>query len=232
MKKFFVFLLALIICSSVAIADTITVNLDSATADELKAARDSIDARLAEIRSEKAPTVDDGYIIKGKGTQIISNVEIKAELSRFNVHYKNEATVSCFNGNEELFIYDYIDQPQVIPMIIVESQEDWYIDVSPIGTMDSPYISGKGSYTSDLFVVTPPTFVTVTLRDQVGYFNYANVDLYYVDSMGEVWIEDWVVDTALAPAQIDYIIKPKSDVVAWFWSIDCSDNVEWTIAAK
>lgn len=232
MKKFFVLLLTLVIFFPSALADTITVDLDNATPEELQAARDAIDARLAEIRSASAPIVDDDYIIRGSGIEILTNVEVKASLSRFNVHYTDEASVSCFNGDNELYIHDYIEHPQTIPMMIVESQEDWYIDISPIETMDSPYISGIGSYTSDLFVVTPPSIVSITLRDIAGYFNYTDVNLYYVDKTGSVHIEDWVIQSDLAPEQIDYIIKPNSDAVAWFWVIRCSDNVEWSITAK
>ena len=232
MKRLISLFVILSLLCSVACAEVVTVNLASATEEQLLKARDAIDARLAEIRLADAPVIDESCIIRGKGMEILTDVEVKNIISRFNVHSKGDVTVSCYNGNERLYLHDYIAGAQTIPMIIVEADEEWYIDFSPIGKMDSPYISGKGSYTSDVFVVSPPTIVTITLSQTAGYFDYTNINLRYVDKNGGCWIADTVMQLALAPQCIDYIIKPEEDAVMWFWTIDCSDNIEWSITAK
>lgn len=233
MKRILALVLVLMAFAGCAFADTVSVDLNSATEEELKIARDAIDAKLMEIRLSNAPKMDASYIIHGNGTQILTNVEINAELSRFNIHDANEVDVSCYDANgERLFIFDYIKGQQTIPMIMVESEKDWFIDVSPLGTIDSPYISGQGSYTSDLFVAVPPTIVTITIEDKKGYSNYTDINLYYVDKAGEVHIEDWVAQKKYSSQRFDYIIKPNNEAAAWFWVIDCSDHVKWSITAK
>lgn len=221
-----------VMASSYALADTVTIDLEAASAEELKAARDAIDAKLMDIRLANAPKPDDAYIIKGSGTQILTNVEINAELSRFNVHYLDEAKLSLFDNNgKQLYIKGYIEGKQVIPTIMLESEEEWSIDVSPLSTNGSPYISGRGSYTSDLFVVTPPTIVTITVKDIESYFNYTDISLYYVNKIGTVCFEERF-GNILPDKSFDYIIKPNSEAVSWFWVIDCSNHVEWSISAK
>lgn len=233
MKQILAIVLVLLAITGCAFADTISVDLNSATEEELKVARDAIDAKLMEIRLANAPKTDASYIIKGSGTQILTNVEIKAELSRFNIHDADEVAVSCYDNNgERLYIYDYIGGPQTIPMIMIESEKEWYIDISPIGSIDSPYISGNGSYTSDLFSVVPPMIVTVTIEDKKGYFNYTDIKLYYVDDAGKAHIESYAAQSVLPDKKIDYIIKPNKNAVAWFWVIECAEAVEWSITAK
>ena len=75
MKKLFIASLVFsLLLASVSFAETLTINLETSTTDELKTARDAIDKRLAEIRLANAPTIDEAFTISGNGTQILPGI--------------------------------------------------------------------------------------------------------------------------------------------------------------
>lgn len=246
MKKVFILSLVFsLFLSSMAFADTVTVDLVTATADELKTARDAIDKRLAEIRLANAPTIDDSFFIKGSGTQILPGIELDAPFSRFvatcddsiQVTYYSgannaESTYGKFNSNNSHA--DYIINPASISSIMVETQGNWQLDFSPIGLIDSPFTDGAGSYITDVFEApTTPCIITVTLNGK-NDAGYGAVTLYSINKNGTVSYSDTVVDYEFVHEveYFDAIIKPDSSAVAYFWDISCPSGMQWSITAK
>lgn len=240
LKRIFLFLLSLMLFVPCAFADTVTVDLDTATVDELKAARDTIDVRLAEIRIANAPDVDNSFIVSGNGTQILDGFDIVADFSRFSAtcdddikvtYYYNNTSRSFDHASRMCFAW-CIDEPISITSVMVESTGNWSVDFSPISTMDSPYTTGVGSYVTDRFSVTPPCIVRITL-EAGDYYDYTNVTLWKIHSDGRTSTENMVYNEIIIDEEsFDVIIKPEKDIVSYFWMINCPVDTNWSITAK
>ena len=236
MKRFLLLLLAMIAFSTVSLADPITIDLDSASIGELSAVRSAIDAKISDIALASAPDTSGIYLLSGKGTQILDGITLSSDLSRFVVT-SNDAKVTYYAGDESNTLtcsdggtYTYFENPTEIQTIMVESSSEWKIDASPIGWMDSPYITGNGVYISDRFEVTPPVIVTIKINHN-SRRGWSNVALSKVKSDGSVYTE-WIANYIKSPTTIDAIIKPEKNVVSYFWRFNCPDSVEWSITAK
>jgi len=246
MKKVFILSLVLsLFLSPVAFADTVAVDLATATADELKIARDAIDKRLAEIRLANAPTIDESFLITGSGTQILPGIELEAPLSRFVASCDDSIKVTYYSGasnkessygvfNTRNSHVGYFDNPTSISSIMVETQGKWQLDFSPIGLMDSPFVEGLGSYITDVFEApSTPFIVTITLNGESDA-GYATVCLYSFDKNGNVTYSDKAIDHEFVYETecFDTIIKPDSSAVAYFWNVSCPAGMQWSITAK
>lgn len=236
MKRFFLLILTLMAFPPASLADLITIDLDSASIDELSAARSAIDAKISDIALASAPDKSGIYLLSGKGTQILDGITLSSNLSRFVVT-SNDAKVTYYSGDESNTLtcsdggtYTYFEKPTEIQAIMVESSSEWKIDASPIGWMDDPYITGSGIFISDRFEVQPPVIVTISINHDRRR-GWSNVALSKVKSDGSVYTE-WIANYVKSPTTIDAIIKPEKDVVSYFWRFNCPESVEWSITAK
>ena len=243
MKKLVLCLLVFsLLFSPTAIADVVTIDLDDATVEELKAARDSIDKRLNEAWLANAPAVDDSFIITGKGTQILKGVDMAENVSRIvatcdddiKVTYYTDSNSRTYNGSFQsaMCFADCVSQPLSISSIMVETSGNWTIDLSPIKTMPSPFVSGIGACVSDSFTVTPPCIVHITLTRGL-YGGYNHVSLWKIHTNGRTSAETMLDNVLFTDKkEFDVIIKPEEDVSAYFWVINCPVDTTWEITAR
>ena len=82
MKKIAYVLMLLVLGCSVALADTLTIDLDNASLDELMSAKRTIDQRINEL-NRSVQSSGEEYILKGNGTEIRAVDITLAPLSRF-----------------------------------------------------------------------------------------------------------------------------------------------------
>lgn len=248
MKRFFILFLILLPFVSVSFAETLSIDLNTASLDELVNVRDAVDKRIESIkvsmiRSDEKET----HTITGNGTKILDGIAIKVP-SRFVATCSEDTRVTWYvAGDDKPHTYgeygesqscysEIIGKPITLTSIMVESQGDWNLEFSPIGVMDSPDVSGIGSYVSDRFVITPPCMVSITLEGTgvAGYGGLCSVYLYSISKNGKLKTEtfvDWgtnVFDTE----SFDFIIKPEKDIISYFWKVNCSTDVKWSISAK
>lgn len=245
MKRILAMILVLLAITGCAFADTISVDLNSATEEELKIARDAIDAKLMEIRLANATTLDDTYLIKGNGTQILNSFELTAPISRFVATCDKDTKVTLYidgkdspntygeYGESQSSYSSYFVNPHTITSMMVESQGNWEFDFSPLVMMDSPYTSGTGSYVTDMFTVSPPCIVTFSFRTS-RYSQLCSVVLHSIDTNGKIGYESVIPwGTYVSDSDsFDIIIKPEPNIAAYFWEISCSADVDWKISAK
>lgn len=250
MKRLFALFFLMTTSMSIACAEKISVDLETSSVDELTAARDKISARLTDIYTTALSDAEEGNdvrrVITGSGTKILDGFDVTV-LSRFVASCDEDTRVTWYtDGNDMPSTYgEYgesqssyaalIDKPTKITSIMVESQGNWEFEFSPIWAMGGPDVSGSGSYITDTFTVNPPCIVSITLTNTgKSLSNLCSISLRSIRTDGNLGYEsmiDW--GTRISGTQtFDVIIKPDNNVVSYFWSISCSDDVEWSITAK
>ena len=240
-KRFSIFLLSILIITSAAFADTITIDLDTATADELQAARDAINERIADILASDLSSVSEKFTLKGKGTKILEGVDLLYTPARLFVKSTAEIKVTlCSDGKNRTYdgsnssglqFAHLIDKEQSISSIIVETQGEWSLEFSPIELTQKMITSGSGSCITDYFLVSPPQIVSISFNDG-WYAGYTYIYLYKIHANNSVSCEEWMWQDFVTDETFDYIIKPESNVKAYFIMISCPHDTRWSITTK
>jgi len=242
MKKLFcLVLVGLLFISPVAFADTITIDLDAASIEELETAKDAIDARIAEL-SENDTVVDGETItLTGSGTKILEGFEIDAPLTKFMASCTEDTKITWYTDDGDSTTYgEYgesqksystiIEFPITITTVMIESQGEWQFTFSPVGTMASPCCTGTGSFISDGFQVSPPHIAHITLTCDT--YAFCSVYLRPIRKDGTLGFEEVIPwgTRVHGTTTYDVIIKPEKDVVSYIWKVSCPPNVSWTIS--
>ena len=242
MKRFlFVFVLCLLFCSF-AIADTVIVDLDTASVEELRDARSLIDKRIAEL-SQSESTESNAFILSGTGTEIREVNMTLEPLSRFvfTCADDNAEFTITINGEDKKWLpeVDCFDTKAEISRVMVQSKKPWTINTSPIGYSDTSFISGNGNYVSDRFSIDSPSIVSVTFDYTAGGGNYWNEScsliLYTIDINGAVHTDYLVSGEQVYEGDtitVDAIVDVDDNVQYCIWGIDCHSKIKWTISDK
>lgn len=242
MKKIAYTLMLFALVCSVAIADTLTIDLDNASLEELMDAKRTIDQKINEINTSMQST-DEEYILTGDGTEI-RTVNIALEpLSRYvftcadgdakctiNVNGKDirwSSRINCFST------------APTIATVMVQSKEPWQLELSPIGFTDTPFMTGNGNFVSDRFTIDSPSIVTVTFDYSSGGGNYWNerctLILYSVDAKGVASAHYLVSEEQVYSNEsitLDVIVNLDNQAQYCFWGVQCNSKIKWSIAAK
>lgn len=236
MKKLFcLVLVGLLSISCVAFADTITIDLDTASIEELETAKDAIEARIAELKAVAITPADEIYITRGNGTQILNDFIEPSTISRFVVTADTKFIVTYNKMNIQLTVKsigcnyaDFIDCTDGFSQVMIESQGEWAIDYSPLKRTYSPYMSGNGSYVTDYFAIKTPAIVTFTVE---GDYSLCHVSQYSIDENGKVHLVGTPIDQYISGQEtFDIIVKSKKDNAQYFFfEINCHDDVKWSI---
>ena len=130
MKKIAYVLMLLVLGCSVALADTLTIDLDNASLDELMSAKRTIDQRINEL-NRSVQSSGEEYILKGNGTEIRAVDITLAPLSRFVFTCADpdaEYTLTV-NGEEKDWISEssYFATESTISTIMVQSKKPWQL---------------------------------------------------------------------------------------------------------
>ena len=239
-KRIIVFLLSMLLIVPVASADTIAIDLETATADELQAARDAINKRLAEILASDLTAANEALLLKGNGTQLLEGIKLNYSPARLFVKSTAEVKVTLcsddrnysYDGsNNSSYQFAYvIENQQSFSSIIVETQGEWTLELSPIGFTDQLSASGSGSFITDCFSVTPPSVVSIEF-DAGWYGGYSSI---YLNKIYDDYIssETWMWQDIVSDESFDYIIKPEQNVKSYFIQIHCPHDTQWEITIK
>ncbi len=241
LKRIFLFLLSLMLFTPAALADTITIDLDIATTEELQTALDAISARLAEIRTSDIPAAGDKFTVTGKGTQLLEGVDLRYSPARLFVKSSEEIKVTLCsddrnrtydgrNNSDYQFAY-VIDEQRSISSIIIETQGEWSLELSPIEPTDQIAAIGSGSHITDCFQVSPPHIISITFNDG-WYGGYTDIYLYKIHANNSVSYEEWMWQDIVFDETFEYVIKPEGNVKAYFIMISCPHDTQWEITAK
>ncbi|MDD3212186.1 MAG: hypothetical protein PHY64_00835 [Eubacteriales bacterium] len=242
MKKLLSVLLALSLLCSFAVAETLTIDLDTATIDELTAAQSAINDRISALRAAEAPA-GEAITLSGTGTTIQSGVEVTQVPARVSVTGPVEVTFTGgkydykFNNYEDDFSCEELTEAATYDLLI-EGDADWSITIEPLregGTME---LSGTGPYVSDFFPLTGATIVHVTMdASMLGSWSASlYLELGHQYSNISSWRSDSVLGDSLFsdPLKLegDAIIKPTDGRDQYYWIIDVPVDAQWSITAK
>lgn len=242
MKKLFCLVLVVLLSiSPVAFADTITIDLDAASIEELEAAKDAIDARIVELSNNDTVVDGETITLTGSGTKILDGFEIDAQLTKFIASCTEDTKITWYTADGNSSTYGkygesqksystLIKFPITITTIMIESQGEWQFTFSPIGAMVSPCCAGTGSFISDAFQVSPPHIAHITLTCDT--YELCSVSLRSIRKNGTLGYEEVIPwgTRVHGTTTYDVIIKPEKDVVFYIWEVSCPPNVSWSIS--
>ncbi len=250
MKKTLALALALLLIPLSALAATLSIDLTTASLEELQAAQAAITARIAEIQAyaTTAPESDsalaDGIIeFSGEGVSMLDGFSIGEGLFRLVMNCEDKAKVSTYVGdalNTAEYLHSDVDfgkGPISVDSLMVETSGKWSLNISPIVTGGQSIMSGEGPQVGDLFTLDKPQIVTITATGTPriqSYFNSAYIYLCKVGSNGYIDRESMLSDSVDdgKSISVDAILKPDSENTGYFWLIKCSPGISWNIAIK
>ena len=239
MKRFFcIFLALLTLAASPALAQVLTIDLDTATIEELTAAQAQIGDRISQLRAAAAPAAE-AITLTGSGTSIISGVEIAAVPARVTVEGKVKATLSgkfdlAYNIGKSSFscdVHTYAGPHD----LMVEGDGDWTVTIEPIKEGGSLVSSGVGPWVSDFFPLDSAAILTVKAdpTGMEGMLSNANFCLYqplkYMNTYSYSALTNELI-TATGDAFVaDVIAKPDEAGALCFWHVKVAPGVAWSI---
>ncbi|HNW87942.1 MAG TPA: hypothetical protein PKJ47_13515 [Candidatus Limiplasma sp.] len=242
MKKLLALILALSLLGSSALAVTVTVDLDTATLQQLVDAQTAIGDRISALRKAQAPA-SEGILLSGSGTSIQSGVEIAQVPARLTITGKVKVTLSggafdyTYNSWQDSASCDAITEAGTFDMLI-EGEGDWTIAVDPLVDGGTLALSGTGPAVSDFFPLSAATIVHVvmdaTTLDDYSASLYCKLGSQYENI--DAWSEDTVVGDSLfsSPLKLegDGIIKPVKGRDRYYWVMNVPIGATWSITAK
>lgn len=183
--------------------------------------------------------IDDKYVVKGSGTQILDPIPLYSDLSRFVVMADGKfgVTFNSWNHDSNGYSYaNYVDASRDVSQVLIETKANWVLECSPLKEMASPYASGIGSYITNYFKATPPMIVTVTVECD-GMLGGSGVSLkqYGIDKAGKVHVVDDLIEREYIYGRESYdvIIKQgRAEDQFYFFAFNCAANAKWSITAK
>lgn len=244
MKKLLALVLALLLVAASAAAETITLNLETATLEELQAAQTAIGERISQLRAAAAPA-GEAITLTGTGTAILSAVEVVQIPARVTVAGAVKVTLSGGKWGDHIFnsfakaegSCDVLTDAATFDAL-VEGTGDWSITIEPLKDGGTLALSGVGPYVSDFFPLDAATIVhavmdasgtdawSATLQLHMGH-QFSNID---------AWDSDKVAGDILfaAPLKVegDGIVKPTGTRTQYYWIVDVPAGAAWSIAVK
>ncbi|MEG1358356.1 MAG: hypothetical protein RSE23_01705 [Clostridia bacterium] len=242
MKKLVILIMVLLLAVPAALADTITIDLGTATLDELQAAQSTISDRISTLRAASAP-VGEAVQLTGTGTAIHSGVDVPQIPARVTVTGKVKVTLTggaydhVFNNWQFAGSCEALTEAATYEAL-VEGEGDWSVSIEPLAEGGTLEMSGVGPYVSDFFPLSNATIVhgkldasstdgwSATLRLAMGH-QYSNI---------AAWQEESVLGDSLFSSPLvfegDGIVKPTVDRTQYYWIVDVPVGAEWTISVK
>jgi hypothetical protein len=241
MKKLLAIVLALSLLGSVALAETLTIDLNKATLEELTAAQSAIGDRISELRAANVPA-GEAIKLSGTGTAIQSGVEVTQVPSRVAITGAVAVTLTggsydlSFNLWEKAYSCEALTEAGTYD-ILVEGEGDWTIAIEPLKDGGTLECSGTGPTVTDFFPLTGATIVHCAMDASsldewsVGLYAYIGYEYESFDS----WTYDTVVgDYVSSPLKLegDGIVKPVKGRDQYYWIIDVPDGATWSVSLK
>lgn len=243
MKRIFCVLLTLLIlAASPALAQSLTIDLETATIEELTDAQQQIGDRISQLRAAAAPT-GEAVTLTGTGTAIVSGVEVAAAPARLTIEGKVKLTLSgkydhTFNITaSNAFTCDVITTAETFDAL-VEGDGDWTITIEPIKEGGTLQASGVGPFVSDFFPLDSATILTVTAdaSDMDALLSNVIFNLYqplkYVNSYSSDALTNELITANDGAFTSDVIAKPDEAGALCFWYVNVAPGVAWSIESK
>ena len=241
MKKRLALLCALLMFSSSALADTLTIDLDSATNDELRDARDAINECLVQ-RNLNPETADGELMWESDGNLEIGGFSCDAPLLRIIAYVNNATTFTAtINGEtteDEITqsISEYGNGPVTWDSISVKATMPWSLHISPIVEGGTVLEEGSGPFVGNLFTLNQPVKLRLkaTWPERDG-FDFALRDISI--SLVTVTRTGMLEETEELKASLssgdtatqEFTLLPDSRYERYFWHCECMPGVEWSI---
>jgi hypothetical protein len=242
MKKLLAVILALALLFSAAVAETLTIDLSTATLDELTAAQTAIGNRISELRAAQAPS-GESVTLTGSGTSIQSGVEVSQVPARVTV--KGRVTVTFAGGDYDMVFNSWQDAESCDSLtdagtyeLLVEGDGDWSVAIEPLRDGGTLECSGTGPYVSDFFPLSASTIVHCAMdaskTDSWSASLYVSMG-YQFESF-DAWTYDTVVGDSIFTDPLtlegDGIVKPVKGRDRYYWIVDVPLGTEWSIHLK
>lgn len=243
MKKIWCILLALLtLAVSPALAQTLTIDLETATIEDLTAAQTQITDRISELRAATSPA-GEALTLQGTGTSIISGVEVAVAPARLTIEGKVKLTLSgkydhTFNlSASNAYTCDVITSAETYDAL-VEGDGDWTITIEPLKEGGTLQASGVGPWVSDFFTLDSAAILTVSADPANMEALLSNVifNLYqplkYVKTYSADALTNELITSTSGVFFSDVIAKPDDPQAQCFWFVNVAPGVEWSISRK
>lgn len=242
MKKIFCLILALLtLAASPAFAQVLTIDLETASIEDLTAAQTQIADRISQLRAAAAPA-GEAITLTGSGTSILSGVEVAAVPARITIEGAVKLTLSgkydhTFNYTQQPFTCDVITSAETFDAL-VEGDADWTITIEPIKEGGSIQASGTGPWVSDFFLLDSAAIVTVTADPSQMDALLTNVifqiyqPLKYIGTYSPDSLTNELLTASNGSFTADVIIKPDDGQALCFWYVNVAPGVQWSINVK
>lgn len=239
----------LAIAPASALADTITIDLDTATYDDLAAARDQITARMDALLAAQATPAPaeaaDGMHYSGEGTAIVSDVQLPYDYNvitynasrgtGYKLKSEEDKQLSyCFGGQQ----CDIVTGPR-IAKLLVEGKSEWTIDIAPLATASALTASeGTGCYTSPIFPLDSDTIINLHITDPDGSDDMGDsidATLYMLTDDGRLYDDALVIGGGLADDgtyDADLILSPVDGATGYVLVVNGLPAYQWSVTPK
>lgn len=250
MKKLMpIFVSALLaIAPASALADTLSIDLDTATYDELADARDQITARMDELLAAQATPAPaeatDGVHYSGEGTAIINDVQLPYD---YNVLMYNSGVMTGYklmDGSDNQLsycigrqYYDIVGGPGT-GRLLVEGQDAWTLDVAPLAAASAlTATEGTGSYASPVFALDTDIIINLHVVDpdgtnDIGDALSVNLTLYALKGDGKLGADHVIIGGSLSEDgtyDADVILSPVDGATGYALVLNARPTYTWTI---
>lgn len=241
----------LAIAPASALADTITIDLDTATYDDLAAARDHITARMDALLAAQATPAPaeaaDGMHYSGEGTAIVSDVQLPHDYNVLTytagtgTGYKlkgedDKQLAYCFGGQQ----CDIVTGPRTAKLL-VDGKAAWTMDIAPLATASAlPAAEGMGCYVSPVIPLATDTIVSLHITDPDGRVDMQDglsidVTLYALMDGGRLYSDALVIGGGLTGSgtyDADLILSPVDGATGYVLVVNGLPEYQWTVTPK
>ena len=253
MKKLMpIFVSALLaIAPASALADTLSIALDTATYDELADARDQITARMDELLAAQATPAPaeatDGVHYSGEGTAIINDVQLPYDynvitytsgtMTGYKLRDSSDKQISYTIGGQQC---DIVSGPDTAKLL-VEGKYAWTFDVTPLESASALSVwEGTGCCASPVFTLDTDTIINLHVVDPDGKRDSAdslnvNCTLYALLGDGSFREDNIVIGGSFSEDGIydaDLILSPVNGATGYVLVINAGETRAWTVTPK
>lgn len=246
MRKLITLALVLMLAlPAAATAEILAPGWQDAPVDELLAAGQAINERVAQLRAAQSTSAE-GLLFQGSGTSILNDVAIPADPSRVILTSLKGKAKATLSGGAYDIVYEIKDgQTQEFMekggtyTLLVEADGDWSFEVQPIRQGGSLPLEGSGAYVSDFFPLTAPLIVSIKadLGEMTDLLSLTTLRLHHQYEVSEALWQDRVLITNLISSASpdmsgDIILSPVKGRDLYVISVDCAPGVSWSIIPK
>lgn len=250
MKKLMpIFVSALLaIAPASALADTLSIDLDTATYDELADARDQITARMDELLAAQATPAPaeaaDGVHYSGEGTAIINDVQLPYDynvitytsgpMTGYKLRDSSDKQISYTIGGQQCEIVSGPDTAK----LLVEGKYAWTFDVTPLESASALSVwEGTGCCASPVFTLDTDTIINLHVVDPDGKHEFQdalsiNCTLYILMDDGKLRSDKLVIGASMTEEctyDADLILSPIDGAAGYVLVVNVLPTYEWSV---